>query len=303
MSNYRKAFTLIELLVVIAIIGLLMALLLPAIQRVREASNRMRCQNNLKQIGIAFHNYHNDFNLLPPGFYENLGWSVFILPYIEQQALYRQYNIDQLPRQQPGINNSPYINYNSDPYNQMGLVLMPLYQCPSSPVKRSQATFEAVSGQQPFTIHYYGNQGPKGTNPVSGAAYRVTSGNHGGFAQQGVIGRDYQLNISEIIDGTSNTLMVGEISKNWTNGYRAWQRGRQGSDNNACAKNVANPINSTGYNGSNNFNDISFSSMHVGGTNFVMGDVSIRFLRSTVNMQVYLSLASRDGEEPFSNTD
>jgi hypothetical protein len=227
------------------------------------------------------------------------------LPYVEQDALFRQYNLDQAPRQQPATNNpaATIIDFNAAPYNNMGLVLIPLYQCPSSPVKRSQRNAEAVNGQQPWTIHYYGNQGPKGTNPASGAAYRVTGVTQGGFAQQGVIGRDYWINLSEIIDGTSNTLMVGEISRNWTNGYRAWHRGRETDNNNACAKNVANPINSTGYNGSDNFNDISFSSMHVGGTNFLMADVSIRFIRSTVAMDVYLSVSSRDGEEPFNNTE
>src|SRR3954454_5903389 len=128
LAGLRRAFTLVELLVVIAIIGVLVALLLPAVQAAREAARRMQCQNNLKQIGLASHNHHDVVGELPRAYspVTGLSWHVYILPYIEQQALYNNFDLTT-------ANNTHTSANRNDPY---GLVILKAYQCPSCPVKR-----------------------------------------------------------------------------------------------------------------------------------------------------------------------
>jgi prepilin-type N-terminal cleavage/methylation domain-containing protein/prepilin-type processing-associated H-X9-DG protein len=284
----RRAFTLIELLVVIAIIAVLIGLLLPAVQKVRAAAAKTQCTNNLKQMGIALHAYHDASGSLPPGGAgvatgsapsqgANVGWLYFILPYMEQDNVYRQ--------------GSRYVNYDTSPNTTINPIAIPVHRCPMGVVNDS--TY--ITGK---ATHYFGVMGPKGTNPQTGAAYNAVNptATHGGFSLQGVLGVNTQVRMGQISDGTSNTLMVGEIS--WTNAncYRPWTRGWDGAAS-ATAKNVVSGINVTPYNGSNNFNDVSFGSQHTGGANFLLGDGSVRFLMDSIDMNVYLSAASRDGGE------
>jgi prepilin-type N-terminal cleavage/methylation domain-containing protein/prepilin-type processing-associated H-X9-DG protein len=310
----RRAFTLIELLVVIAIIAILIGLLLPAVQKVREAAARAKCQNNLKQIGLALHGYHDAIGGLPKAgkFSNELSWHVFILPYAEQNGLYQQFNLAA----------GSYIGApnNTGPLkNELAFNRVPIYFCPSCPLDKMATaaphnvyTPEMINGQVPYTTHYYGIMGPKGPNPASGIAYELDNtgadANHGGFARQGMFMRDtikpspvtgaeagYHFNV--VTDGTSNTLMVGEIA--WVNNitgtrYRTWIRGCDTNPVCAGSRNVANAINSPSI---ANFNDIAFGSMHTGGANFVMGDGSVRFIRDSINLNTYRAMASRNGGE------
>src|SRR5262245_25861669 len=282
------AFTLIELLVVIAIIAVLIGLLLPAVQKVREAANRMSCTNNLKQIGLGLHNYHDAHSHFPPGGTtsrnQGLGFLVIILPYLEQSNLHGLFDFGQ--------------DSLSDNNVRLGFSKAPLYLCPSRVRLLSEASFEYVGGEKPFSTHYYGNMGPK----IAGSdRYRVdypTGATQGGWAQQGILGKDTRVRIGEITDGTSNTFLAGEISFDKP-GFRMWTRGCWTNSGLPCSscRNVTYAINSTGYNGSNNYNDVSFGSRHPGGANFLFADGAVRFVRESVPMPVYLATASRDGGE------
>jgi prepilin-type N-terminal cleavage/methylation domain-containing protein/prepilin-type processing-associated H-X9-DG protein len=283
-THRRRAFTLIELLVVIAIIAILIGLLLPAVQKVREAAARIKCANNLKQIGLALHNYEGTYAHFPPGgtsTVDKMSFHALILPYMEQGPLYIRFDRTQA--------------YDSAVNKPLALTKVPPYLCPSAFTDLTLLSDEYVGTAQPYTTHYYGVMGPKGKNP-DGTTYRVEPGNHGGFGKQGILYKDSRTTFSDIGDGTANTFLVGEIS--WQQvGYRMWARGCQDTAWCAPCKNIVNPMGTVGYNGSDNFNDISFGSRHPGGANFVMGDGSVRFVRDTVDMVAYLAAASRDGSE------
>ncbi len=302
MSRLRKhsrAFTLVELLVVIAIIGILIALLLPAVQAAREAARRSQCTNNLKQLALGLHNYHDTNKALPAGGWQaiQLSWHVSILPFIEQQPLFDKFVF---------TSDNSYTSTGKDFAPQVAGFL-----CPSGAVINETTGATTIDANR-FTTHYYGSMGPKGTNPVTGAVYTGNipgqpsascNTNHGGLSNQGLIRTNQTRNFRDISDGLSNTFMLGEISwnKKKSNGsyprYRRWNRGAIGAaDCWICgAKNLAQPINSE-YD--TLFNDMNFGSEHPGGANFAYCDGSVGFVSETVDFGLLLSTASRDGGEP-----
>jgi prepilin-type N-terminal cleavage/methylation domain-containing protein/prepilin-type processing-associated H-X9-DG protein len=293
----RRGFTLVELLVVIAIIGILVALLLPAVQAAREAARRMSCSNNLKQIGLGLHNYHDTYKTFPSGGLSGMpgvSWHALVLPFMEQTPLHDAYNFN--------------VSYLDAANRVLALPPQEIYLCPSGTVKLTGNSGEyspPSGGVATSTTHYYGVMGPKGTNPTTQTAYSVTTSpaGHGGFSRHGALGREMAYNFADILDGTSNTYLVGEISWNKANCYRIWTRGC-GINSSACGgvKNVlaTSPINVTPYNGSNNFNDVSFGSHHPGGSQFLFADGSAKFVAETIDLNIYLATASRDGGEPVS---
>jgi prepilin-type N-terminal cleavage/methylation domain-containing protein/prepilin-type processing-associated H-X9-DG protein len=294
----RRGFTLIELLVVIAIIAVLIGLLLPAVQKVREASNRTKCQNNLKQMGLALHTYHDGYGIFPAGVQTGAGnflsFHVYILPYMEQNNLFQAFNL-----------RAPYDN----PTNlALGLTLVPNYRCPTATRLYTQyGTGEWSGGQPTFTTHYYGVAGPLGTNPQTGQPYQFRTTNQGNEATQGTLGMGSKVRLTDITDGTSNTLLLGEMSWTDANYYRVWIRGTYDDSTNpdrdtTCCRNVANAFKSTPYNGSDNANNVSFGSEHAGGgANFALADGSVRWVSAGISMGTYLSVASYNGGEIVSD--
>jgi prepilin-type N-terminal cleavage/methylation domain-containing protein len=233
----RKGFTLIELLVVIAIIALLMALLLPAVQKVREAANKMLCASNLRQIGIASHNYHNDYNRLPPGYLgcipneqipagpgANAQWAgvlAILLPYIEQDNLFRLFVNPSNPAEpfRWGLTDvTARWNINSTDFN-LARAKLKIFKCPSDQVD-AEVTFGVIvrthiyhtpTGGQNWTVTVAPTD--LGRTNYVGVAGGAGKGTNTFYAQyEGIMCNrsDNSLGQLSVQDGTSNTLMFGE---------------------------------------------------------------------------------------------
>jgi len=304
-KNPKSGFTLVELLVVIAIIGVLVALLLPAVQAAREAARRMQCSNNLKQIGLALHNYHDTHSSFPPGALtvNNLSWNVFVLPYIEQQALHDLFNFDLGSFNGGGLGEGPNKSVHA-------LIRVDAFQCPSATQQLATHGSSTLSdGQQTYTSHYFGVAGPGGVDP-NGNLYDFDDqgAGEGGFALEGVLGRDRTVSIAHIRDGTSNTLAVGEIAyqpggygtpaagggdgANWVRGIAFGTTPSPGQGM-SSAKNIVDGINVIPV----RFNDIPFGSLHPGGAMFARCDGSVDFVSESIDLAVYKSSASRSHGE------
>jgi type II secretory pathway pseudopilin PulG len=251
----------VELLVVIAIIGVLVALLLPAVQAAREAANRSSCNNNLKQIGLAIHNYHDTFKTMPPSFINDAndakrwGWAALLLPFVEQEGLYRSLGVDQgLPRPTPNATN--------------GLQTpIAVYRCPSD---KSTVLSEVL--------------GPGGSNRPAKSNYVISEG----VAQPD--GSNPAHPFADIMDGLSNTMLVGErstfrqIGAVWSGRYdtTASTGFRVLDPPNTEAVNAAGQVDR----GAPPCKRYALKSQHPGGVNVTMGDASVRFIPETVQAVV-----------------
>ncbi|MDZ7616892.1 MAG: DUF1559 domain-containing protein [Patescibacteria group bacterium] len=301
----QRAFTLVELLVVIAIIGILISLLLPAVQSAREAARRLQCSNNLKQLALALHVYHASNSVLPPGGYRDgnqLAWHTRILPHIEQAALY-----DKIDWRDTYGNN----------LNRMYNDAVPMFWCPSTNERAQRGAWNSSSrdGVHAYTQHYNGVAGAVGTNPVTGAEYPHITGaeNHPacgggsdrrGWALGGVLYTNSTVRLEHVRDGTSNTLAIGERNVGETGWIAGVSNGANWPCDSAAFKNLEFEINlCVGVPGDATVcsdwwgNSRPFSSMHPGGANFALADGAVTFLSQSTDLAILHALASREGGE------
>jgi prepilin-type N-terminal cleavage/methylation domain-containing protein len=306
----KRGFTLIELLVVIAIIAILIALLLPAVQQAREAARRTQCKNNLKQLGLAFHNYHDTYTKFPngshptptyPGGGYHMGWAPKVFPYIDQAT-----RVNAMEGFYP--NPISYLGpwrIDTAPHNGTSTIWGPVevFACPSSAQGNTASditTFAWNKGQG--ALHYRAISGTADniSNPTDPTTHR--------FSKTGIIYPESATRIADIIDGTSNTIMLAEYSSSegWSaatktgwGGLQPWTWGmywyvdtrRLTLD----SKHIQYPINSkiaTFWN-----NATPMKSYHVGGIQILLGDGSAKFISENIDFELLKALGTRAGGE------
>ena len=314
----RGGVTLIELLVVIAIIGILISLLLPAVQKVREAANRTKCSNALKQIGLALHNYHDVNGSLPPGLdhspvppfgtnvYSYWSWMARLLRYMEQDNMWRQadafarYGSGQYNPWAPGFDPTTGKRVLSNPalYTPM-----PMYQCPSD--ERTLIAIYAAGDLGNVTVAFTEFLG------VNGLAIRPTTPADE-LLYEGLFYPGSHVRFAEITDGLSNTLAVGERppSKDLLYGWWFAGAGQAGGGSGSCDVVLGvQELNHEGINCApgpyhfgpgdvnNNCDQFHFWSLHPGGAHFLLADGSTQFFAYSVSPDILSAMATRAGGE------
>ena len=289
--RYRSAFTLIELLVVIAIIGVIVALLLPAVQFAREAARRSSCQNNLKQLGLALHNMHDRTGRFPPGYYDTApwptddqgpgwGWGALLLPELEQGTLRDRFDL-------------------STPISDSSAIIVDLrgkrlsvFECPSEPAAPLLAIGDGGGGAWNLSRSNY-----VGCNGNDGVDDNTTPRHTGAFLRANL-----GLKMADFTDGLSTTFFVGERCSSMSDS--AWQGVIPG----AQVASVRAPGNFSGASalvlghcGPHLPNDKivtdadAMSSFHPTGVQFLLGDGSVRMVNNMIQMGAYDALATRSG--------
>jgi len=309
----RGGFTLIELLVVIAIIAVLIALLLPAVQQAREAARRTQCKNNMKQLGLALHNYHDTNNKLPMGTrYPTAApnWRIALLPFLDQGPLYNQLNFVGGNFNSSATAGSGYVN------NRIlaGLFLA-AYKCPSSTLSGNSNVSGYNNADLGMTHDYVGIAGA--TDSTLPAGQCSPEHRYGGITCiNGLLTANYCFSFRDATDGLSNVLVIAEQSgpiatldrranyyggwggftqtmatmatlTSWTSTTDAWGTGI------TTVRYRINPPSTAS--GSDNIHDMNtaLTSQHSGGTHGLLGDGSVRFISENINFSTLANLASK----------
>jgi prepilin-type N-terminal cleavage/methylation domain-containing protein/prepilin-type processing-associated H-X9-DG protein len=324
----KRGFTLIELLVVIAIIAILIGLLLPAVQKVRAAAARIKCANNLKQLGLAMHNYENSYGKLPPSCWKQgikdpgnyptypwnpsaYHWSYCILPYIEQDNLYKMI---------------PYVlnpDWTTQPYLTGMQTQIPILRCPSTTDNLTyDDTTNGVLVPNRYAVSYgvviSGTVGNPSTSAAGEQSSYLDDGSPGSpngkfnFPElvanrfTGPFNQNWEYKFSDITDGLSNTACIGERyrTSNLTDGWGYWAVGSpQAQDKHAeFSGTTGEPFNIESTASGNTGRKIDycgFRSRHSGGVQFVFLDGSVHFMTDATSDAVRLAIGTRNGGEVF----
>jgi prepilin-type N-terminal cleavage/methylation domain-containing protein/prepilin-type processing-associated H-X9-DG protein len=316
-STPRRGFTLIELLVVIAIIAVLIGLLLPAVQAVRQAANRLACVNNLKNIGLALHNYHAAHNTFPPGAvgpmtgtaqYDQLrhhGLVTHLLAYLEQEPLANGYRWD--------------VSWFDPPNQTVVKTQLGVFQCPSAQANRIQDgalptvtpppsdSFNGTAACGDYAGITFVNAGlvragiidaPSGPRDLIGNYEAVFPGNH-------------TTGLAAMLDGSSNTILIAECAGRpqlWQGSREVrntWVSGGPWASRNLlwCRGATADGTAFFGHCAVNCTNDREVYSFHPGGANVAFADGAVRFLKATIDIRVFTRLVTRAGGEIVSSDD
>jgi len=313
-SSARRGFTLIELLVVIAIIAILVALLLPAVQQAREAARRSQCKNNLKQMGLALHNYHDTHSVFCPGaigipgvapwqgnniswcrkspgsYAEYAPWTVLILPYLEQAPLYNQFIFTE--RFSVMWNRAVYHGHATN--HEAGNRRLSVYECPS----------DALATAEHHLSNYRGVQGGGVNHDCGATQYR--------FYRNGILYVNSSTRFRDIPDGTSNTFLCGETiyntipatsstgqSMGWASTVSLRNDGRHSGNLTATRDGINSWDGNPETSSANVVTSQIFSSRHSGGCHFLMADGSVQFFNENMDISTYRSLGIRDDGLPI----
>lgn len=322
MKRERSGFTLIELLVVIAIIAILVALLLPAVQQAREAARRSSCQNNLKQVGLAMHNYHDVNSCFPIGAqspYHKGNWRFSILPFLEQGPLYDQLtavdpvNADGFAGKRNDANSLG--NYGTN-FGILAGLNVPVYKCPSSALSgnNNSVSSPTLNNSQLGQTHDY--VGVMGAYPDPAGRSSVCSidlGSRGFACENGMLFFNGHTKIRDVTDGTSNTIIISEQSGvvgtqdlranyqgGWSGFYNTTQRPSQVTSTSMFVAGVstlryapnldtmpAGAVNGYSYN-------TIVNSYHPGGIHVLLSDGAVRFVSQNLDMGTFRALGAKD---------